>query len=140
MIGPRTALAIASTASKSPSLAIGKPASITSTPEAGELVGDLELLADVERDAGRLLAVPQGRVEDHHVVRHVSLALVVEGCGVDFRQRKTSPAQRHEEASASTGRCSQLDKEEAQDLDVVAQFRRHKSEHVVSSRRAKQGS
>ena len=32
MIGPRTALAIASTESKSPSEAIGKPASITSTP------------------------------------------------------------------------------------------------------------
>ena len=36
--------------------------------EARELLGDLELLGDVERDAGRLLAVSQGRVEDHHLV------------------------------------------------------------------------
>ena len=35
-------------------------------PEAGELLGDLELLADVERDARRLLAVSQRRVEDQH--------------------------------------------------------------------------
>ena len=33
-------------------------------PEAGELLGDLQLLGDVERDAGRLLAVSQCRVED----------------------------------------------------------------------------
>ena len=41
-------------------------------PEARELLRDLELLADVERDARRLLAVPQGRVEDLHVVAHGS--------------------------------------------------------------------
>ena len=39
-------------------------------PESRELVGDLELLAHVEGDAGRLLAVPQGRVEDLHMVGH----------------------------------------------------------------------
>ncbi len=39
-------------------------------PEARELLGDLELLADVERDARRLLAVAQGGVEDLHVVAH----------------------------------------------------------------------
>ena len=33
-------------------------------PEAGQLLGDLELLALVERDARRLLAVTEGRVED----------------------------------------------------------------------------
>ena len=33
-------------------------------PEAGELFGDLQLFGDVERDAGRLLAVSQCRVED----------------------------------------------------------------------------
>ena len=35
--------------------------------EAGELVGDLELLAGVQRDAGRLLAVAQRGVEDADV-------------------------------------------------------------------------
>ena len=38
--------------------------------EASELLRDLELLADVERDARRLLTVPQGGVEDLHVVAH----------------------------------------------------------------------
>ena len=33
-------------------------------PEPGELLGDLDLLGGVQRDAGRLLAVPQGGVED----------------------------------------------------------------------------
>ena len=37
-------------------------------PEAGELLGDLQLFGDVERDAGRLLAVSQCRVEDLHRV------------------------------------------------------------------------
>ena len=100
MIGPCTALAIASTASKSPWLAIGNPASMTSTPRRAELLRDLELLAHVERDARRLLAVPQGRVEDHHVVGHGCSRVQV---SVGFGQRKTSPARRHEEASASTG-------------------------------------
>ena len=36
--------------------------------EARELLGDLELLGDVERDAGRLLAVAQRRVEDQYSV------------------------------------------------------------------------
>src|SRR2546430_13653782 len=46
-------------------------------PETSELVRDLELLAHVERDAGRLLAVPQGRVEDLHVIAHGWLFLMV---------------------------------------------------------------
>ena len=88
-------------------------------PEARELLRDLELLADVERDAGRLLAVPQGRVEDQHLVPYIWLTsvfllrnLVPE---TSFLQRKASPARRHrEKASASTPiRCSQLRKEEA---------------------------
>ena len=37
-----------------------------------ELFGDLELLDDVERDAGRLLAVPQRRVEDEYLI-HLAL-------------------------------------------------------------------
>ena len=50
MVGPRTDLAIASTASKSPCEATGNPASMMSTPRR-ELLGDLQLLADVERDS-----------------------------------------------------------------------------------------
>ena len=73
MIGPRTALAIASTASKSPWRRDREPGLDDVDPEARELLGDLELLADVERDAGRLLAVPQGRVEDLDVFHGVVL-------------------------------------------------------------------
>src|SRR5215213_7878240 len=41
--------------------------------QARELMGDLELLARVQRDARRLLAVAQGGVEDDYsVVRHVA--------------------------------------------------------------------
>src|SRR5213079_3267844 len=54
MIGPSTWRAIACTASKSPGL-----------------LGDLQLLLRVQRDARRLLAVPQRRVEDLYAV-HVS--------------------------------------------------------------------
>ena len=42
--------------------------------EAGELLRDLELLADVEGDPRRLLTVSQRGVEDQDLVRHVSLA------------------------------------------------------------------
>ena len=48
-------------------------------PEARELVGDLELLADVQRDAGRLLAVPEGRVEDQDLVHRSSFWSVLAG-------------------------------------------------------------
>ena len=41
--------------------------------ETGELLGDLELLHRVEGDARGLLTVPQGRVEDDHLVAHQSL-------------------------------------------------------------------
>ena len=68
--GPWTSRAIVRTASKSPGEAAGKPASITSTPEPRELVRDLELLAGVQRDARRLLAVAQCRVEDDDSVVH----------------------------------------------------------------------
>ena len=50
--------------------------------QARELVGDLELLAGVERDAGRLLAVAQRRVEDQYSVGvHVVLSLSVRPAG-----------------------------------------------------------
>ena len=45
--------------------------------ETGELLGDLELLALVERDARRLLAVAEGRVEDDHPVLGWLFGLVV---------------------------------------------------------------
>ena len=45
--------------------------------EARELVGDLELLGRVQRDAGRLLAVAQRRVEDQYAVRVVAGGHVV---------------------------------------------------------------
>ena len=59
MIGPSTSRAIACTASKSPGEAIGKPGLDDVDAEARELLGDLELLGGVERDARRLLAVAQ---------------------------------------------------------------------------------
>ena len=74
--GPSTSRAIACTDSKSPGEVIGKPASITSTPEPRELVGDLQLFLLVQRDPRRLLAVAQRRVEDQDAV---ALARV---CGV----------------------------------------------------------
>ena len=51
--------------------------------EPRELVGDLELLLLVQRDARRLLAVAQGRVEDQDPVRAgvaVRCAIAVPGC------------------------------------------------------------
>ena len=78
MIGRRTVAATCFTPSASSSDAIGKPASIRSTPKRVELPGKLDLLACPQRKAGRLLAVPQGRVEDGHSVTghmHVCTAL-----------------------------------------------------------------
>src|SRR5262249_33899682 len=49
--------------------------------EAGKLLGDLELLADVQRDAGRLLAVPQRGVEDPYLV-HLGLPISIRFPGV----------------------------------------------------------
>ena len=70
-VAPVTSVAMARTASKSPSEAIGKPASMMSTPSAGEGPGHLELLGQVHARARRLLAVAQGRVEDPDAVRVV---------------------------------------------------------------------
>src|SRR5581483_6716108 len=47
-------------------------------PQAGELLGDLQLLLRVERDARRLLAVTQRRVEDQYAVG------IVRWCHVAF--------------------------------------------------------
>ncbi len=85
--------------------------------EARELFGDLELLGDVERDSGRLLAVPQGRVEDLDRVHLVHLwAVVVPGTsrrGLSPQRKNLRPS-RHGGSSASTGGRSRLHKEEAQ--------------------------
>ena len=67
--GPSTAFAIAVTASKSPGEVIGKPGLDDVDAQARELVRDLQLLLHVQRDAGRLLAVAQRRVEDVHAIR-----------------------------------------------------------------------
>jgi hypothetical protein len=61
-IGAR--LAISLTASKSPLEAIGKPASMMSTPMVFKQFGDLELFLQRHGRTGRLLAVTQGGVED----------------------------------------------------------------------------
>ena len=54
--------------------------------EARELLGDLELLAGVQRDAGRLLAVAQRRVEDEDAVSVSSsdadMSLLSAPCGL----------------------------------------------------------
>ena len=68
MIGPCTWRAIVCTASKSPGLAMGKPASMTSTPRSCKRVRDLQLLGEVHAGAGRLLAVAQRGVENHQAV------------------------------------------------------------------------
>ena len=47
--------------------------------ESRQLLRDLELLADVEGDPGRLLAVTQGGVEDLDVLAHGALVSVVSG-------------------------------------------------------------
>ena len=53
--------------------------------QAGELLRDLELLAGVERDAGRLLAVAQRRVEDQYSVGVLGLDHVVCSCCLVLR-------------------------------------------------------
>ena len=74
MLGPFTSAAMRETDSKSPSLVIGKPGLDHVHLQAGELVGYLDLLLHGEGDAGRLLAVAEGGVEDLYST-HVSLIL-----------------------------------------------------------------
>ncbi len=66
---PVTSAAMARTASKSPTEAIGKPRLDDVDPERGECSGHLELLGHVHARARRLLAVAQGRVKDPDPVR-----------------------------------------------------------------------
>ena len=69
MIGPSTSREIAWTASKSPGEAIGKPASMMSTPRRASWCAISSFSVSVERDARRLLTVAQRRVEDQYSVR-----------------------------------------------------------------------
>ena len=66
---PATSVAIARTASKSPTEAIGKPGLDDVDPQRGQRAGHLELLGHVHARARRLLAVAQRGVEDPHPVR-----------------------------------------------------------------------
>ena len=92
IVEPRTVRAISRTASKSPGEAMGKPASITSTPKSTQRLGDLQLLGEVHAAAGRLLAVAERGVEndDASGIRcgHGSLA-TQEAIEVKMSSRKT---------------------------------------------------
>ena len=61
---PRMLAAISRTASKSPGDAIGKPASMISTPRSTKRLGDLHFFGQVHAGAGGLLAVAERGVED----------------------------------------------------------------------------
>ena len=76
---PRTSRAIACTASKSPSLAIGKPASITSTPSRSSWRAIASFSCEVHAAAGRLLAVAQRGVEDADEFAHGVVSCGVSG-------------------------------------------------------------
>ena len=74
-----TRLAISDTASKSPSEAIGKPASMMSTPISSRKSATSQLLLEGHGGAGALLAVAQGGVEDEDAVGVATLS--VHFCG-----------------------------------------------------------
>ena len=65
---PFTSFAMALTDSRSPGRRGGEPGLDDVHPHALERAGDLQLLLDVERDARRLLAVAQGRIENQYAV------------------------------------------------------------------------
>ncbi len=73
--GPSTSRAIACTASKSPGEVIGKPASMMSTPRRASWWAISSFSCLVQRDAGRLLAVAQRRVEDPYSVLVSSVSI-----------------------------------------------------------------
>ena len=60
--------AIALTLSKSPGEAMAKPASMHVDAQFGQRLGHADLLVEVHREAGRLLAVAQRGVEDDDAV------------------------------------------------------------------------
>ena len=67
----RTSRATMRTASRSPRDAIGKPASMTSTPRTASCRAETNLLLGIHGKAGRLLAVAKRCVEDTYDV-HVN--------------------------------------------------------------------
>ncbi len=79
MTGPCTVSAISRTASNSPGDEIGNPGLQDVHVQPGELLGDLDLLGLGEGDAGCLLPVAQGGVEDPYgsiaVYRYFLLAV-----------------------------------------------------------------
>ncbi len=99
--------------------------------QARELVRDLELLGDVERDAGRLLAVPQRRVED---LDNIHLALR----GVVSLQRKTPRPDRHGGRSASTYECPRYIRRRPSSVCGSRCLLVHKSSQSVSSTHLRQ--
>ncbi len=108
--GPWTDLAMASTASKSPWLAIGNPASMMSTPRRASWSA-ISSFSPTSRE------IPGDCSPSRRVVSKISTWLLITrslsrslGC---FRATKNLPGPRAEEASASTGGCPRLRKEEA---------------------------
>jgi hypothetical protein len=77
-VGRSIAAATALTPSKSPGEETANPASTMSTQPL-ELRPDLHLLVRLKRDAGRLLAVAQRRVEDRDSAAHCSSSLPPDG-------------------------------------------------------------
>src|SRR5262249_40441743 len=127
MVEPRTLLAMASTASKSPWLAIGNPASMMSVPRRAScsaISGFSPTSCEMPGDWSPSRSVgSQTRTSFLSVSRSAFDFLV-------SWQRKTSPARRHEEASASTEGRSQLGKEQA----LGTQFLRHGLDIVAGMR------
>ena len=108
IVEPRTALLMASTASKSPWLAIGKPASMTSTPSRPSCSAISSFSPTSSEMPGD--CSPSRRVVSKIFTWSLMACFFLvlggprscDGRRVRFGQRKTSPALRHEEASAST--------------------------------------
>ena len=80
MTGPRTAFAIAWTDSKSPGEEAGNPASMMSTLSASSCRAISTFCSLASFAPGNLLPVPQRRVEDEYLFRHLFLLF--------FRPRK----------------------------------------------------
>ena len=124
--GPLTSLAIALTASKSPGEAIGKPASMMSTLQLGELARDLELLGAVHAGAGRLLAVAQRGVEDPDVTcgAHESLTSPVTA---RVAVRKIGASVPDRKVAQWAGRCLRIppkgeQEQAAEELEVAGAY------------------
>ncbi len=102
MIGPSTSRAMACTASKSPGEAMGKPASMTSTPRSLRACATWSFSARFMLAPGRLLAVAQRRVEDDQAVvghgrtpaKKKALGFPSQGCAQQARRKHRLEAPR----------------------------------------------